>query len=175
VFLSFPEVKTVLPYLEGAGHSNHDDLCFFKGRFPSGLARKYSGDRFVMVGDAAGLVRAFKGKGVTSAIQTGVRAAHVILREGISAGAFQVYQRANQDILEDLPYGHFMRILTITASRLGLMDTALVAAEADPRLRQALFDAVSGHRPYRSVVRSILSPAALVALFKALATTHPPQ
>jgi flavin-dependent dehydrogenase len=61
-----------------------------------------------MVGDAAGLVRAFKGKGVTSAIQTGVRAAETILHHGISAAAFQSYRAANRDILADLPYGRAM-------------------------------------------------------------------
>jgi flavin-dependent dehydrogenase len=139
------------------------------------LAHKFTGDRFVMVGDAAGLVRAFKGKGVTSAIQTGIRAARVILREGISTDAFRAYHAANQDILEDLPYGRFMRILTIAASRFGLMDFALVAAETDPSLRQAIFNAVSGHSPYKPIVRSSLSPVALLAFVKALTRTHTPQ
>jgi flavin-dependent dehydrogenase len=167
-FLSFPEVMNVLPCLENADRSNHDDLCFFKGRFPRGLATKYTGDRFVMVGDAAGLVRAFKGKGVTSAIQTGIRAANVILREGISSEAFQAYHTANQDILDDLPYGRFMRILTIAASRFGLMDFALVAAESDPGLHRALFNAVSGHSPYKPILRSSFSPATLLAFARAM-------
>ncbi len=171
-FLSFPEVKNVLPCLENAGRSKPDDLCFFKGRFPSGLAHNFIGDRFVMVGDCAGLVRAFKGKGVTSAIQTGIRAAQVILKDGISRETFQVYQSANQDILADLPYGQFMRLLTITASRFGLMDLALVASETDPNLRQALFNAVSGHSAYKPIVRYILSPATLLSFARALARTR---
>ena len=171
-FLSFPEVRSILPCLEKPDVANHDDLSFFKGRFPSGLAHQFTGNRFVMVGDAAGLVRAFKGKGVTSAIQTGIRAAQVILREGISADAFRAYLTANQDILEDLPYGRFMRLLTIAASRFYLMDFALVAAENDPSLRQALYDAVSGHSPYKPIVRSSLSPVTLLAFFKALARTQ---
>jgi flavin-dependent dehydrogenase len=162
-FLSFPEVRNVLPCIENAGKSNHDDLWYFKGRFPSGLAQKFTGDRFVMVGDAAGLVRAFKGKGVTSAIQTGIRAANVILTEGISNHAFQAYHTSNHDILEDLPYGRFMRILTIVTSRLGLMDFPLVAAETNQILRQALFDAVSGHRAYKPIIRSCLSPTIIRA------------
>jgi len=174
-FLSFPEVRSVLACLENADRSNHNDLYYFKGRFPSGLAHKFTGDRFVMVGDAAGLVRAFKGKGVTSAMQTGIRAAHVILREGISSDAFQAYLTANQDILEDLPYGRFMRILTIAASRFGLMDFALVAAETDPSLRQALFNAVSGNSPYKPIVRYSLSPKTLLAFVKALTRKHTPQ
>ena len=171
-FLSFPEVRNVLPCLEHSEGSHPGDLFYYKGRFPSGLAHKFTGDRFVMVGDAAGLVRAFKGKGVTSAVQTGIRAARVILEEGISAGAFRAYHAANQDILEDLPYGRFMRILTIAASRIGLMDLALVAAETDPSLRQALFNAVSGYSPYKPVILSSLSPKTLLAFARAL--THTP-
>ncbi len=172
-FLSFPEVRRVLPCLETVDRLTHnDDLCYFKGRFPSGLAHKFTGDRFVMVGDAAGLVRAFKGKGVTSAVQTGIRAAQVILKEGISAEAFQAYLSANQDILEDLPYGRFMRLLTIAASRFGLMDLALVAAGSDPNLKKALFNAVSGNSPYKPIVRSSLSPATLLAFAKALSRDH---
>jgi len=174
-FLSFPEVRSILPDLEKADHSHHDDLCYFKGRFPCGLAHKFTGDRFVMVGDAAGLVRAFKGKGVTSAIQTGIRAAQVILRKGISNDAFRAYHSANQDILEDLPYGRFMRILTISASRFGLMDFALEAAETDSSLCLALFNAVSGNSPYKPIVRSSLSPQALLAFARALTRTHTPQ
>lgn len=167
-FLTFPEVRRALPSLENARRSDPNDLHYFKGRFPCGLARNFAGDRFVMVGDAAGLVRAFKGKGVTSAIQTGIRAARVIVRQGISARAFQAYHAANRDITSDLPYGQAMRRLTILAARFGLLDPVLQAAAADPGLRQALFDAVSAHRPYRSVVRAGLSTTSIRAAAAAL-------
>jgi flavin-dependent dehydrogenase len=167
-FLAQADVRRVLPGLENARRIDPSDLRYFKGRFPRGLAGNIAGDRFVMVGDAAGLVRAFKGKGVTSAIQTGVRAARVILHEGISAGAFQSYRTANRDIIHDLPYGQAMRHFAILASRLGLMDVILKAAERDIRLRQALFDAVSAHRPYREVLRQALSPASIRAVLAAL-------
>jgi len=120
------------------------------------------------VGDAAGLVRAFKGKGVTSAILTGLRAAQVILRDGISAAAFQAYHVANSDITRDLPYGQMMRRLTILAARFNLLEPVLRAAEIDPGLRQALFDAVSAHRPYHDVVRETLSLTSVRAIAVAL-------
>lgn len=167
-FLAFREVRRALPHLENAGRFDANDLRFFKGRFPRGLARNFAGDRFVMVGDAAGLVRAFKGKGVTSAIQTGMRAARVILEEGISAHAFQRYREANRDIIDDLPYGRAMRHLTILASRFGLMDTILRAAEADASLRHALFNAVSAHRPYRDVIHEGFSTASVRAMIAAV-------
>jgi flavin-dependent dehydrogenase len=167
-FLAFREVRRALPCFENAGRFDANDLRFFKGRFPRGLARNFAGDRFVMVGDATGLVRAFKGKGVTSAIQTGLRAAQVILQEGISAHALQRYRAANRDIIDDLPYGRAMRHLTILASRFGLMDAILRAAETDSSLRHALFNAVSAHRPYRDVIHEGFSTASVRAMIAAV-------
>lgn len=167
-FLRLPGVRQALPHLENAGRFFTDDLRYFGGRFPCGLARNFAGDRFVMVGDAAGLVRAFKGKGVTSAIQTGIRAAQIILHQGVSATAFQAYYTANRDIIDDLPYGHAMRRLTIMASQLGLMDAVLSAARRDAGLLRALFGAVSGQRPYREVVRMAFTLSSFLAIASAV-------
>jgi flavin-dependent dehydrogenase len=165
-FLGLPAVRGVLPCLQNAGRLDPGDLRYFKGHFPRGLAQGIAGDRFVVVGDAAGLVRAFKGKGVTSAIQTGLRAASVIMHVGVSERAFRAFHAANHEILADLPYGRAMRHLTIIAARLGLLDPVLRAAEHDPGLRQALFDAVSAHRPYGQVLRQSLSVPALSAVWR---------
>ena len=86
-FLNQPEVRGLLPNFPGNLEDYPTDLQFYKGRIPRSLARGYYGDRFVVVGDAAGLVRAFKGKGVTTAVITGIRAAETILQHGISAWA----------------------------------------------------------------------------------------
>jgi hypothetical protein len=119
------------------------------------------------------LVRAFKGKGVTSAIQTGLRAAQVILGSGISEHAFRAYLAANQDIIADLPYGQAMRRVTILAARLGAMGFILRAAEADPGLRRALFDAVSAHRSYQAVVMEGISPASVWAVLGVMVRRRP--
>ncbi|HEX9370754.1 MAG TPA: NAD(P)/FAD-dependent oxidoreductase [Roseiflexaceae bacterium] len=169
-FLNDPVVRAVLPSLECAGRYDPNDLRFFKGYFPCSLARGYYGDRYVMVGDAAGLVRAFKGKGVTSAILTGIRAAHTILQVGISQAAFaHHYQVANDDIISDLPYGHGIRLLTMLLARSGLFRAVLRAARQEPIARSALFDAVSAHAPYRQVLVQMLHPRAVLATLRALA------
>ncbi len=167
-FLALPEVRRALAGWDGVTCLERDDRRNFKGRFPCGLAGGYSGDRFVIVGDAAGLVRAFKGKGVTSAVRTGIRAARVILEHGISSEAFRAFRKANRDIISDIPYGRAMRFVTIHAARLGLMSVVLRAADRDEHLRQALFDAVSAHRPYREVARHVLRPRSILALLAAL-------
>jgi len=167
-FMSRPYVRRALPDLENAGRFDDKDMRYFKGRFPCGLARNFTGDRFVLLGDAAGLVRAFKGKGITSAVQTGVRAAHTILHDGISAEAFRSYMDANRDITQDLLYGQLMRRFTILAARTGLMHSILKAAEQDTGLNRALFDAVSAHQPYSKVLHQAVSPASIKAVLTAL-------
>ena len=121
-----------------------------------------------MVGDAAGLVRAFKGKGVTSGILTGVRAAKVIMHQGISASAFEAYKAANHDIVRDLPYGQVMRCFTILAARSGFMNIILRAADQDARLQQALFDAVSAHQTYQEVIRTAISFSSVQKVLQAM-------
>lgn len=168
-FLHLPEVQAILPNFPDQAPHQPQDLRFFKGRFPRSLAHRYYGDRYVIVGDAAGLVRAFKGKGVTAAVQTGMRAAATILQQGISHAAFdRHYRQANQDIIHDLPYGQMVRLLAIHATRWGLMKPVLQAAENRPALQSALFGAVSGHDPYAQVLRRVLHPREMLPILQAL-------
>ncbi len=122
-----------------------------------------------MIGDAAGLVRAFKGKGVTTAVMTGIRAAETILKHGFSRQTFhEHYRTANQDIIQDLPYGRAMRLLTIFISRFGLLNPVLRAAQTTPDLQSALFDAVSAHALYREVFAKSLRPKTVFAVMRAM-------
>jgi len=166
-FINHPSVQEVIPEVD-RDHPNGDhDLVYFKGRFPRSLARNYYGDRYVMIGDAAGLVRAFKGKGVTTAVLTGIRAAETILKHGYTREVFhQHYRTANQDIIQDLPYGRAMRVLTIFMSRVGLLNPVLRAAHHTPDLQSALFDAVSAHALYREVFAKSLRPKTVLAILK---------
>jgi flavin-dependent dehydrogenase len=156
-FLQGPAHK-LLSFADRERPSNPKDFRYFKGRFPISVARGFYGDRYVTIGDAAGLVRAFKGKGINSACLTGLWAAQTILTVGISARAFeQSYVCDCREILRDIPYGHFVRHLVINASRLWQVDSALALAEDHPALRRALFNAVSGHRSYSAIIWELLS------------------
>lgn len=169
-FLAQPEVKEVLPSLDSDSGFNLQDLQFYKGRFPSSLAHGYYGDRYVLVGDAAGLVRAFKGKGVTSAVITGIHAAETILQHGISEQVFMDhYCSLNKDIIQDLPYGQVMRYFTIFLARYRLLDPVIRAARQSPQLQSALFDAVSAHAPYRQVIKQSLNLNILWAVLRSWA------
>lgn len=168
-FLSLPEVANLLDHMKDMGKFDPNDARLFKGRFPCTLAKGYYGDRYVMVGDAAGLVRSFKGKGVTSGIQTGIRAANTLLFVGISKEAFHNdYRQANEDIISDLPYGKVMRFITITLARYGLLDAVVRAAETDRGLRGALFGAVSAQFAYKPVLKNALIPGRVLGVIRSL-------
>ncbi|RME45172.1 MAG: NAD(P)/FAD-dependent oxidoreductase [Chloroflexi bacterium] len=156
-FLQGP-ARDLLTFVDPEHPLNPKDFRYFKGRFPISVAKGFYGNRYVTVGDAAGLVRAFKGKGINSACLTGLWAARAILTAGISARAFErSYVQDCREILSDIPYGHLVRQIVINASRLHQVDRALALAEDRPILRQALFDAVSGRQPYRTIIRNLLS------------------
>lgn len=167
-FLCQPDVLQVLPTREGDNRFDPSSLEFYKGRFPRSQAQSYYGDRFVVVGDAAGLVRAFKGKGVTTAVTTGIRAAETILQQGISGQAFgEHYYAANKDIIQDLPYGQVMRHFTIFLAHYRLLDPVIRAARHNRRLQSALFDAASAHAPYSQVIRQSMHPDIVWAVLRA--------
>ncbi len=166
-FMEQEQVRRVAKNLDQAGKYDRDDLRFFKGRFTSSQARGYFGDRYVMVGDSAGLVRAFKGKGVTSAVLTGARAARTMLEVGISSAAFDAhYRTANEDITSDTIYGQLMRSVAIWMARSGLMEVVMRAAGSNRYLRQALYDAVSGGATYRKVLAASVAPRSLMAILR---------
>ncbi len=153
-FLKQPEVRGLLPNFPGDPATNPTDLQFYMGRIPRSQAQGYCGNRYVLVGDAAGLVRAFKGKGVTTAVTTGIRAAETILHYGISDWALKDrYYSMNKDIIQDLPYGQAMRYFTIFLTRYRLLDPVIRAAKNNPLLQDALFDAASAHAPYKNVIK----------------------
>lgn len=167
-FLEQPEVRRVLPDGDHHDRISTTGLQFYKGRFPCSQAKGYYGDRYVLVGDAAGLVRAFKGKGVTSAIITGIRAAETVLQHGISGYAFFNYYRSlNQDITQDLPYGQAMRYFTIFLAHYRLLDPVIRAAKQNRQLQSALFDAVSANAPYRLVIQQSIQPGIILAVLRA--------
>lgn len=167
-FLAQPEVSAVLPDFKRDSGTNPAELQFYKGRIPRSQAKGYYGDRYVLVGDAAGLVRAFKGKGVTFAVITGIRAAETILQHGISGFAFfDHYCSLNKDITQDLPYGQAMRHFTIFLSHYRLLDPVIRAAKQNPMLQSALFDAASANAPYRQVIRQSIRPEIILAVLKA--------
>ena len=164
-FLDLPFVRRLLPQDRAVEQ-------YFKGAFPTGPARGPYGNRYVTIGDAAGLVRPFKGKGITSAVLTGIRAGRTIVDVGISEEAFRQYYASCADITGDLWYGRAIRHLArLTSKRLSL-DPILHQARRDPRLRHALYLCVSAQDTYRNIVHASLRPGLLAGCLGSLVVYH---
>ncbi len=160
-FLDLPLTRRLLP-------ADRVVEQYFKGTFPVGPAKQPYGNRYVTIGDAAGLVRPFKGKGITSAVLTGIRAARTMLEIGVSEEAFYHYYKSCADITRDLWYGRAIRHLArLTSKRLSL-DPILQQARRDPRLQRALYLCVSAQDTYRNIVRSSVRPGLLAGCLGSL-------
>ena len=153
-FLGLPQVKALLPE-----DVRPEDLPYFKGQFPNGPGKNVYGDRYLIIGDAAGLLRPFKGKGVTAACRTGILAAQTIINRGISEGALSDFYRRMDDVTRDRFYGKVLRQVAIKSANWHVLDGLLERAKEDDELKRALFHAVSGQKSFRRIVRDHLGLA----------------
>jgi len=151
LFLQMPEVQALLPGFDPAR------INYYEGRFPSAPARGACGHRYALVGDATGWLRPFKGKGINTAIVTGVRAAETMLEHGVSKRALENYRKSCSDLLGDYRYGVLVRRLMLLGAR-HFLDPMIDVGKTDPLMYDALFDSVSGHSSYRNIIKRSLKP-----------------
>ncbi len=150
-FLRLPQVAGLLP--EGA-----ETAETFRGAFPAGLARGLRGDRYMVVGDASGLVRPLKGGGIHAALLTGARAAEALLEHGPGPAAGRAYCEACRDLRQDMPYGRFLRWMLRVLTGPFRLEPMLEVARRDEALRQILYGCVSGTDRYVDLLRTHLRP-----------------
>ncbi|MCJ7752540.1 MAG: NAD(P)/FAD-dependent oxidoreductase, partial [Armatimonadetes bacterium] len=144
-FMALPEVRRLLP--EGAPVQG-----YYKGAFPLGPARGLHGESYVVIGDAAGMVRPFKGKGINSALDGGRKCAEAILAHGFSREGLAAFVRSQRHLTGDVWYGRFVRRLVMLTSKRGLVDPIIEQARENGAMSRALFDCISGRTTYREVV-----------------------
>ena len=153
-FLQLPDVQEILPknFRESLG-----TLDYHRGCFPVKPAKHLFGDRYVTIGDAAGLIRPFKGKGVNAACLMGIKAAETMMYVGISKEAFKTYMNSFYGVIKDLPYANAVRRFVIWGAYYGFLKPIISIAGDHPALRRALFDSVSGKRAYREILLDTIS------------------
>lgn len=151
LFLRMPEVQALLPGFDPT------TINYYEGRFPSAPARGAYGHRYALVGDATGWLRPFKGKGINTAIITGVRAAETMLEHGVSKDALENYRQSCGDLLGDYRYGVIVRRLMLMGARF-VLDPMIDVGKTDPLMYDALFDSVSGHDSYRNIIKRSFKP-----------------
>jgi flavin-dependent dehydrogenase len=159
-FLSQAVVREHLPPLSLDGQE------VYRGKFPGKPARGATGDRYLVVGDATGWMRPFKGKGINLAIDTGILAAETMVEHGIGAASFRLYEERTRNLREDYRYGTLMRHLCKAAEITGMLGTILSMAKVDEGVHDALFKAVSGHDSFRNIFRQNVRPRVLAGVVR---------
>jgi len=154
-FLLHPKVRPLLPRFD------LQKLDFYEGHAPVRHARNVFWDRFVAVGDATGWLRPFKGAGITTAIQTAVAAADVMLERGIDASALAAYALRSGALTSDHRHGRALRRLSRLALDFGMIDGVIELAKTDPNLYALLYDIIAGRRDYRRLTRELFHLALL--------------
>ena len=153
-FLLMPQVIKVLP--SNFAMQRHE-LSYSRWQFPTAPAKNLFGDRYVTVGDAAGIIRAFKGKGVNTACVTGIKAAEVMMDVGISKEAFKDYYNSFSYITGDLPYGKAVRLLATFSAHFGLFSSMIQLAKEDKKFRTAFFNSVAGSKMFKKIIFDTIS------------------
>lgn len=154
-FLLHRKVRTLLPRFD------LQQLDFYEGHAPVRHARNVSWDRFVAVGDATGWLRPFKGMGITTALQTGIAAADVMLERGIDAEALESYARRLRILTDDHLHGRVLRRLCRTGMEFGMIDGLIEMAKTNRDLYAILYDIISGRHSYRRITHEFLRLALL--------------
>ena len=153
-FLLMPQVTRVLP--SNFAMQRHE-LFYSRWQFPTSPAKNLFGDRYVTVGDAAGIIRAFKGKGVNTACMTGIRAAEIMMDVGISKEAFKDFYNSFSNITSDLPYGKAIRMLAGFSAHYGLFTSMIQLAKEDKKFRTAYFNSVAGSKMFKEIISETIS------------------
>ncbi len=155
--------------------SSPGSLCGCTPRIAVSASGKFVGTRWVAVGDAA-VSRLYK-DGIGSAFFSAQRAIEVVLQEGLSGNALRRhYAPYCRQIARDNRYGRFLFQIWSLANRSRLLRRMwkhAIQFEADwpPERRvhiRILWSMLSGDDAYEDLFKLLLSPAAMVGLWRGL-------
>lgn len=165
-FMALPRVKKVMP----RGWQSPVKFCHCAPRIGDTAAHNPHSDQMVIIGDACAS-RYYK-NGIESAFITAKTAAECAFFHGISNRSFKRYymKPIERTIIKDNAYGRFLFYTHDLIARNELAWRVMTHL-ADPRrdiqaaylLRAALWDIVSGSRPYRTIFFRLLNPKLLTA------------
>lgn len=110
------------------------------------------GERWLTIGDAAGLVDPITREGIFFAIQSGIFAAEAIAR-GLEQGPAEYIGRVRAEIVDDLRMAATLKSRFFAPAFSALLTDAL---EGSDRIRSVMADLVAGTQPYRTLKRRLL-------------------
>jgi flavin-dependent dehydrogenase len=167
-FIEAHELHQDLPASSGS-------LCGCTPRIAVGPSKRYFGDRWVAIGDAA-VTRLYK-DGIGSAFSTAERAVHTALTFGVSKAAFRKgYKPLCQEIKNDNIYGRIMFRLWAWTLRFPVLMRAWVGilkSEEDLQRPQRVHSRIlwgmfTGGEPYRDLFRKLFRIESFIPLYRSV-------
>lgn len=167
-FIEAHELHQDLPASSGS-------LCGCTPRIAVGPSKRYFGDRWVAIGDAA-VTRLYK-DGIGSAFSTAERAVHTALTFGVSKAAFRKrYKPLCQEIKNDNIYGRMMFRLWAWTLRFPVLMRAWVGilkSEEDLQRPQRVHSRIlwgmfTGGEPYRDLFRKLFRIESFIPLYRSV-------
>jgi flavin-dependent dehydrogenase len=119
-----------------------------------------AGDRWMLLGDAAGLVDPITGEGIYFALQSAGVAAESLMSGGDAARTYE--ERVREEIHDELVRAARLKARFYRPQFLTLM---LVALNRSARIRAILADIVAGRQTYRGLRRTLLQTLELKLMF----------
>ncbi|NIO16056.1 MAG: hypothetical protein GTN70_03505 [Deltaproteobacteria bacterium] len=147
-FLERREVREYLPPVEP------DLFEIYRGKFPASPARGVTGPCYVVTGDATGFLRPFKGKGITTAVLTGIYAGDAVIDHHLRGVSLDSYEARCREFMGDYIYGTGVKALASIASKIGALSSILEASKTDRGLYEALFNSVSGDSSFKNILKT---------------------
>ncbi len=173
-FLTLPQIARILPDIEKAPIA-----CACAPRMTAVTAKSPFGDRFAIIGDAAG--SRLNKDGLFSAYVTASQLAHVVLHDGIDKQALaRGYGKAINWLATDNHFGRLVfgmsrvAFTTSVVSRITYQAFATEQKVRDERRRPlsvVLWKIASGTAEYREVLKEMFSYNVLLSLFNGTAVT----
>jgi flavin-dependent dehydrogenase len=159
-FLTLKEVREHLPDVEAGLFS------VYRGKFPSSPARGVTGPMYLVTGDATGFLRPFKGKGITTAVQTGIYAADAVVDHYLTGAQLNSYEAKCKELMRDYIFGTGAKALIRVAEKIGVLSAIIEASKLDRELYDALFNSVSGGDSFRNILKRNLNVKSVLSVLK---------
>ena len=97
---------------------------------------------------------------VTAGSLSGIAAGNAVMTSGLSRGRLEDFfanDPYSREIRNDLRYAQAARKASAWGKNLGFLDGVLSLAREDQRVRTALFNSVSAHKPFREIARETVT------------------
>ena len=150
---------------EGVLREGEEPTCFCSGSIPVTKAGRIWGDRFILIGDASGVIKHVTMEGIIPGIKAGEAAARAVVE-----GKPENYEKYIKSILKDSNYGMFLHLLWRVFGNGGII-AIVKSMEKDKGITEAFYR-IMEMEPYRDAIAALNIISLLRLSYSYIRYTH---